>query len=62
MTGSITNVSMADCYDRLSSDIYWGKPALSVASTLGNPDLQWEKTNQVDVGVDLALFQNRLTL
>ena len=58
MTGSITNVSMADCYDRLSSDIYWGKPALSVASTLGNP----EKTNQVDVGVDLALFQNRLTL
>ena len=60
MTGSITNVSMADCYDRLSSDIYWGKPALSVASTLGNPDLQWEKTNQV--GVDLALFQNRLTL
>ena len=62
MTGSITNVSMADCYDRLSSDIYWGKPALSVASTLGNPDLQWEKTNQVDVGVDLSLFQNRLTL
>ncbi len=62
MTGSITNVSMADCYDRLSSDIYWGKPALSVASTLGNPDLQWEKTNQVDVGGDLALFQNRLTL
>ena len=62
MTGSITNVSMADCYDRLSSDIYLGKPALSVASTLGNPDLQWEKTNQVDVGVDLALFQNRLTL
>lgn len=62
MTGSITNVSMADCYDRLSSDIYWGKPALSVASTLGNPDLQWEKTNQVDVGVDLALFQNRLML
>ena len=62
MTGSITNVSMADCYDRLSSDIYWGKPALSVASTLGNPDLQWEKTNQVDVVVDLALFQNRLTL
>lgn len=62
MTGSITNVSMADCYDRLSSDIYWGKPALSVASTLGNPDLQWEKTNQVDMGVDLALFQNRLTL
>lgn len=62
MTGSITNVSMADCYDRLSSDIYWGKPALSVASTLGNPDLQWEKTNQVDVGVDLALFQNRFTL
>lgn len=62
LTGSITNIAMADCYDRLSSDTYLGKPALSVAGTLGNSDLQWEKTNQVDIGIDLAMFQNRITL
>jgi TonB-linked SusC/RagA family outer membrane protein len=28
--------------------------------TLGNPDLRWEKTAQLNVGVDLALFANRL--
>jgi TonB-linked SusC/RagA family outer membrane protein len=28
---------------------------------LGNPDLKWEKTKQVDVGVEFALFDNRLS-
>lgn len=30
-------------------------------NTLGNPDLGWEKTEEVDVGLDLGLFDNRLT-
>ena len=29
---------------------------------LGNPDLRWEKTAQLDVGVDLTLFANRVQL
>ncbi|TKG97304.1 TonB-dependent receptor [Puteibacter caeruleilacunae] len=28
---------------------------------LGNPDLKWETTSQVNIGVDLGLFKNRLT-
>jgi len=31
-------------------------------SRLSNPDLQWEKTHQFDVGVDLGLFNNRVNL
>ena len=31
-------------------------------NTLGNPNLGWEKTREIDVGLDLALFNNRLTL
>lgn len=27
-----------------------------------NPDLQWERSTQVDVGVDVSLFNNRLSL
>jgi TonB-linked outer membrane protein, SusC/RagA family len=30
-------------------------------NTLGNPELGWEKTEEVDGGFDLALFQNRVT-
>jgi len=29
---------------------------------LANPDLKWEKTTQQDVGVELGLFNNRITL
>ncbi|MEX2565252.1 MAG: TonB-dependent receptor [Cyclobacteriaceae bacterium] len=29
---------------------------------LANPDLRWEKTAQTDIGLELGLFQNRLTM
>lgn len=29
---------------------------------LANPDLQWEKTLQVDAGIELGLFRNRISL
>ena len=32
----------------------------SYASRLPNPNLQWEKTNQFDIGVNLNLFGNRM--
>lgn len=28
---------------------------------LGNKELEWEKTNQINIGVDLGLFRNKLT-
>jgi TonB-linked SusC/RagA family outer membrane protein len=28
---------------------------------LGNPDLKWEKTNQVDVGLDFGILNNRIS-
>ncbi|GEO06031.1 SusC/RagA family TonB-linked outer membrane protein [Adhaeribacter aerolatus] len=31
-------------------------------SRLANPDLRWEKTHQVDAGLELGLFDNRLSL
>ena len=32
------------------------------ANTLATPDIKWEKTNQFDIGFDLGLWENRLTL
>ena len=60
ITGSIANVVMTDTYDLLNSSSYAGEPALLVASNLGNPDLQWEKTKQIDIGVDLGVWQNQV--
>ncbi|WP_420458596.1 SusC/RagA family TonB-linked outer membrane protein [Neolewinella sp.] len=34
----------------------------TVINRLGNPDLQWEKTQQFDVGFNLALFNYRVNL
>ena len=31
-------------------------------SSVGNSDLKWEKTTQYDIGVDLGLFKDRLTI
>ncbi len=31
-------------------------------SSFGNPDLKWEVTNQLDVGLELGLFNNRIEL
>lgn len=38
-------------------------PALgySFSDTIGNPNLQWEKTRALNLGVDFGLFGNRLT-
>ena len=34
----------------------------SAIGRLANPELQWEKTAQFDLGVDVGLFSNRITL
>lgn len=38
-----------------------GGPASSI-QRLGNKDLEWEKTKQVNVGVDIGLLKNKFTL
>ena len=36
--------------------------AASSIQRLGNQDLEWEKTNQLNIGLDLGLFKNKVTL
>jgi TonB-linked SusC/RagA family outer membrane protein len=37
-------------------------PALAPSATMPNPDLRWEQQRQLNVGVDAALWRNRITL
>lgn len=62
LTGSIASVSMLNTYDRLTSTNYFGNPALTIGSAIGNPDLKWEKTQQVDIGLDMSFFNSRLNV
>lgn len=39
-----------------------GNPAYVTSSTYGNIDLQWEAMKSTNIGVDLALFNNRIKL
>ncbi|MEO6916446.1 MAG: TonB-dependent receptor [Chitinophagaceae bacterium] len=34
----------------------------SAIGRLANPELQWEKTSQLDLGVDIGLFKNRISI
>lgn len=46
-----------------SATVFGNALALGIApATIPNPDLRWETTAQVDVGVDMALFNNRIQL
>jgi TonB-linked SusC/RagA family outer membrane protein len=42
--------------------IFDGTPYVGISTTqLPNPDLKWETTSQLDLGIDFGLFENRLT-
>ncbi|MBN9380989.1 MAG: TonB-dependent receptor [Chitinophagaceae bacterium] len=44
------------------ADVF-GTPLSGIApQQLGNPDLKWEKTAQTDIGLNLDLFKNRISL
>ncbi|GAC1593737.1 MAG: TonB-dependent receptor [Hymenobacter sp.] len=53
---SLTQLNTAAPYPINGSSL---SPGVTLGS-LGNPDLRWEKTAQLDVGVDVGLFANRL--
>ncbi|MDR0430961.1 MAG: TonB-dependent receptor [Tannerellaceae bacterium] len=38
------------------------RAATSQMNRMANPDLEWEKTNQFDIGINLGLFNNRINL
>src|SRR5690606_8171689 len=51
-------VSAGTSYPLGESDVF---PAGITFSRLANPDLQWEVSTQTNLGLDVALFENKLT-
>ena len=62
-TGS-TNISdflYRQFFVRQSNNLWGGQPSVVLESTLPNPNVKWEKTQEYNAGLDFSLFSNRLT-
>lgn len=61
--GTTGNQGVSDFASRTlaAASSYTGVTAL-VGSQLGNPSLKWEQTKETDLGFDLSMFSNRVTL
>ncbi len=66
LRGSWGLTGNADGFGDFASRGLWGGAAYNgtgglVPTQLANPDLRWEKSNQVDLGLDFGFFKNRIS-
>ncbi len=66
LRGSWGLTGNADGFGNFASRGLWGGTAYNgtgglASSQLANPDLRWEKSNQVDIGLDFGFLQNRIS-
>jgi TonB-linked SusC/RagA family outer membrane protein len=61
ISGNIRPLGYFDAQNLLTATSYTGNPALILGTTIGNPAIRWERTKQVDAGIDVTLLNNRLT-
>jgi len=59
ITGN-AEIGESQFYDLFAISNYPGLPGF-IPVQLGDPKLKWERTNQVDIGLEFGLFGNRLT-
>lgn len=61
--GQVGNVNIGDyaASSLYGPGTYGGTATLGLSQT-GNPDLKWETSKKIDIGINLGLWQNRLTL
>lgn len=60
--GDFANLSKISINTSYSYPFGNSLPTGSIVSTLGNPSLKWETTQQVDAGLDLGLFKSRIDI
>lgn len=62
ISGNMRPLGLWDAQNLLVATSYNGVSALQMNGLIGNPNIRWERTKQVDAGIDATLLQNRLTL
>ncbi len=56
------NIGLYDALGKYSVNYKYNGNGAIITSTMPNANLTWETTNQLDFGVDLGLFENRISL
>ena len=59
--GNTAGIGDYGIYSTYGSGLYGGLPTL-LFNFAGNPNLQWETSSKIDVGVNLGLFEDRLRI
>lgn len=61
--GQVGNVNIGDYASSslYSAGTYGGVASIALSQT-GNPDLKWETSKKTDIGVNIGLWQNKITL
>ncbi len=61
--GQVGNVTIGDyaAASLYGAGTYGGVPTLALSQT-GNPDLKWETSKKTDIGINIGLWKNRVTL
>lgn len=62
LTGNIRNLGYFDFADMVNTGNYLGRPTLVLNNIRGNRDLNWERTRQLDAGIEARLLNNRLSM
>lgn len=61
ISGNMRPLGYFDSRNLMKATSYMGNQALMLNTVIGNPDIRWERTKQLDAGIDVALFNNRVT-
>lgn len=61
ITGNQSGINNFQARGLWGGESYGDSPGTS-PNQLANPDLKWETTKQLDIGIDIGLFEDRLTL
>lgn len=59
--GNTSGIGDYGIYSTYGSGLYGGLPTL-LFNFAGNPNLQWETSSKIDVGVNIGLFNDRLRI
>ncbi|WP_109700188.1 SusC/RagA family TonB-linked outer membrane protein [Chitinophaga deserti] len=62
ISGNIRAVSNFNTQHLMQATSNLGEPALRFRDVIGNPNIRWEETKQFDAGIDVGMFNNRVTL
>ncbi len=62
ISGNIRPLANFAAEDLMTGTSYLGEAALKLRDLIGNPSVRWEQTKQVDAGIDLGLFRQRLNV